>query len=103
MNKMVKSEQHLIIAICTPLMSRVHQLKHTGEMAFLDASGSLDRFNNPVYFMCTHQPAGAQPLDVWITSGQSQHVNDKAMPGKRTKCVSSTCLWWQRTKQVQIF
>ena len=68
------SEQPLIIAICTPLMSRVRQLKQAGEMAYLDASGSLDRFNNPVYFMCTHHPAGALPLGVWITSGQSQHV-----------------------------
>ena len=31
-------------------------------------------FNNPVYFMCTHHPADALPLGVWITSGQSQHV-----------------------------
>ena len=69
-----KCEQPLIIAICTPLMSRVHHLKQAGEMAFLDASGSLDRFNNPVYFMCTHHPAGALPLGVWITSGQSQHI-----------------------------
>lgn len=31
-----------------------------------------DRFNNSVYFVCTHHPAGALPLAVWITSGQSQ-------------------------------
>lgn len=72
-------EQPLIIAICTPLMSRVHQLKQAGEMAFLDASGSLDRFNNPVYFMCTHHPAGALPLGVWITSGQSQQITKQCL------------------------
>ena len=27
-----------------------------------------DRFNNSVYFVCTHHPAGALPLAVWITS-----------------------------------
>ena len=43
-------------------------------MAFLDASGTLDRCNNPVYFMCTHHTAGALPLGVWITFGQRQHV-----------------------------
>ncbi|KAL9978127.1 hypothetical protein ACROYT_G015612 [Oculina patagonica] len=73
------SEQPLIVAICTPLMSRVHQLRQTGEMAFLDASGSLDRFNNPVYFMCTNHPAGALPLGVWITSGQSQYVTNQCL------------------------
>ena len=69
-----KSEQPLIIEICTPLLSRVHQLKQAGEMAFLDASGTLGRFCHHVYFMCTHHPAGALPPGVWITSGQSQHV-----------------------------
>jgi len=73
------SEKPLIVAICTPLMSRVHHLTQAGEMAFLDASGSLDRFNNPVYFMCTHHPAGALPLGVWITSGQSQHVTKQCL------------------------
>ena len=48
-------------------------------MAFLDASGSLDRFNNPVYFMCTHHPAGALPLGVWITSSQSQQVTEQCL------------------------
>ena len=72
-------EQPLIIAICTALMSRVYQLKQAGEMAFLDASESLDRFNNPVYFMCTHHPAGALPLGVWITSGQSQQITKQCL------------------------
>ena len=54
------------------MMSRVHKLRQAGEMAFMDASGSLDRHNNPVYFMCTHHPSGALPLAVWITSSQSE-------------------------------
>ena len=37
----------------------------------MDSSGSLDRHNNPVYFMCTH-PSGALPLAVRITSSQSE-------------------------------
>ena len=60
-------------------MSRVHQLKQAGEMAFLDASGGLDRFNNPVYFMCTHHPTGALSLGVWITSGQSQQITKQCL------------------------
>ena len=74
-----KCEQPLILAICTSLMSRVHRLKQAGERAFLDASGSLDMFNNPVYFMCTHHPAGALPLGVWIASGQSQHITKQCL------------------------
>ena len=67
-----KQEKPLIISICTPMMSRVHKLRQAGKMAFMDASGSLDRHNNPVYFMCTHHPSGALPLAVWITSSQSE-------------------------------
>ena len=65
-------QKHLILSICDPLMSRVHTTKQAGEMAFMDSSGSLDRYNNPVYFMCTHHPYGALPLAVWVTSSQSQ-------------------------------
>ena len=53
-------------------MSRVHETRQAGEMAFMDSSGSLDRYNNPVFFMCTHHPCGALPLGVWVTSSQSQ-------------------------------
>ena len=41
-------------------------------MAFMDASGSLDRHNNPVYFVCTHHQSGALPLAVLIASSQSE-------------------------------
>jgi hypothetical protein len=71
-NNDANQEKPLIISICTPMMSRVHRLRQAGEMAFMDASGSLDRHNNPVYFMCTHHPSGALPLAVWITSSQSE-------------------------------
>ena len=39
-------KQDLILSICTPLMSRVHETRQAGEMAFMDSSGSLDRYNN---------------------------------------------------------
>lgn len=55
-------------------MARVHSLPQAGEMVFLDASGSLDRHNNPVYFLCTHHPSGALPLCVWVTSDASQRT-----------------------------
>ena len=55
-------KQDLILSLCTPLMSRVHETRQAGEMAFMDSSGSLDRYNNPVFFMCSHHPCGALPL-----------------------------------------
>ena len=67
-----EQEKPLIITICSPMMSRVHRLQQAGEMAFMDSSGSLDRHNNPVYFICTHHPCGALPLAVWVTSSQSE-------------------------------
>ena len=65
-------EQHLVLSICTPFMSHVHKTRQASEMAFMDSSGSLDRHNNPVFFMCTHHPCGALPLAVWVTSSQSE-------------------------------
>ena len=53
-------------------MSRVHETRQAGEMAFMESSGSLDWYNNPVFFMCTHHPCGALSLWVWVTSSQSQ-------------------------------
>lgn len=36
--------KRLLVAICSPLMKRVHaNLKHSGEMCFMDASGNMDR------------------------------------------------------------
>lgn len=65
-------KQDLILSICTPLMSHVHETRQAGEMAFMNSSGSLDRYNNPVFFMCTYHPCGALPLGVWVTSSKSQ-------------------------------
>ena len=57
-------KQDLILSICTPLMSRVHETRQAGEMAFMDSSGSLARYSYPVFFMYTHHPCGALPHGV---------------------------------------
>ena len=72
-------EKPLILAIVTPLMSRVHSLPQASEMAFLNASSSLDRYNNRVFFLCTHHPTGSLPLAVWISSDGSSDTNNKSM------------------------
>ena len=41
-NRNGPDKQDLILSICTPLMSRVHETSQAGEMAFMESSGSLD-------------------------------------------------------------
>ena len=72
-------EKPLILTIVTPLMSRVHSLPQASEMAFLDASSSLDRYNNRVFFLCTHHPSGSLPLAVWVSSDGSLDTNNKSV------------------------
>ena len=74
MFKNVVDDDPLILDVVTPLMARVHSLPQAGEMVFIDASMSLDRRNNPVYFLCTHQPLGALHRCVWVTSDSSQQT-----------------------------
>lgn len=64
--------QPLILAICTPLMSRVHQLvQQSGELVFIDSSSSFEDYNNPIFVISTSSAAGGLPLGVVVTSGES--------------------------------
>ena len=73
-------EQPLILAICTPLMSRVHKHIHQSkELVFVDASSSFEDFNNPLFVMSTSSAAGGLPLGIVITSAESADVIHKGM------------------------
>ena len=49
-----KGDQLLILAMCTPLMSRVHKhIQQAGELIFIDSSSSFDDYNNPMFVMST--------------------------------------------------
>ena len=51
------------VAICTPLMARVHALWPTAkEMVFVDSSGGMDKQGCRVFIMLTHSPSGGLPL-----------------------------------------
>ena len=64
-----------VVAFCTPLMRRVHQLwRYSAEMAFVDSSGCMDRSNCRVFVLLTHSPAGGLPLGVFITPSESEEV-----------------------------
>ena len=43
---MLIDRENVIVALCTPLMKRVHRIiKHSNELVFMDAGGSMDRHN----------------------------------------------------------
>ncbi|XP_071947653.1 uncharacterized protein [Antedon mediterranea] len=66
-------DNQTIIAICTPLMKRVHtKVKHSGEMIFVDSSGNCDRHNSRIFIFLTHSSAGGLPLGVVITTSESE-------------------------------
>lgn len=68
----MNSDGTRIIAICTPLMRRIHeQLKESSELVFMDASGSMDTKNYRVFILLTHSVAGGLPLGVIILGNES--------------------------------
>ena len=79
-------DQPLILAICTPLMSRVHRyIQQSGELVFIDSSSSFDDYNNPMFVISTSSSAGGLPLGVVVTSGESSSTINSAM--NHLKCI----------------
>ena len=73
-------EQPLILAICTPLMCRVHEhICQSKELVFIDASSSFEDFNNPLFVISTSSAAGGLPLWIVVTSAESADVIHKGM------------------------
>ena len=72
--------QPLVLAICTPIMARAHQmLRQSGELVYIVATSSLDRYNCPTFMISTCTPAGGIPLGVVITSGEDQATISEAL------------------------
>ena len=65
------------MAAITPLMERVHGLKTSGEIVFVDASGGMDREGLRVFLIMTWSPAGGLPLGVILTSSEAEAVIQK--------------------------
>lgn len=62
-----------IVALCTPLMKRVHKMvEHSAEMVFIDSSGNCDRHNTRIFVLLTHSTAGGLPLGIIMTTSESQ-------------------------------
>ena len=85
------SDQPLVLAICTPLMARAHELvRQAGELVYCDSTSSLDRYNCPTFVMSTCTSAGGIPLGVVITSGESEEVITEAMTFLKTVLPSNS-------------
>ncbi|XP_071500591.1 uncharacterized protein [Diadema antillarum] len=68
----VTPESQTIVAICTPLMKRVHEnFKNSGEMIFVDSSGNCDHHNSRIFVVLTHSSAGGLPLGMIIMTSES--------------------------------
>lgn len=67
------SDSQLVIAICTPLMKRVHaRLRESGEMVFVDSSGNCAHLNHHLFLLLAYSSAGGLPLGVFITTSETQ-------------------------------
>ena len=52
----VTEENQLVIAICTPVMKRIHEkIRQSGEMVFIDSTGNCDRQNHRIFLLLTHR------------------------------------------------
>ena len=95
-----REEKPLILTVVTPLMARVHSLPQAGEKVFLDASASIDRHSNPVYFSCTHHPSAALPLCVWDTSYNSQQIITSCLETAFCRMVGLVVVVFRRDKRL---
>lgn len=76
-----------VVAICTPLMARAHQLIHeSGELVFIDSSGNMDRHCNRVFLLMTHSNAGGIPLGIGITTSERQDCITAMLEMFKTVC-----------------
>lgn len=74
------SDNQLVIAICTPMMRRVHAgLRESGEMVFVDSSGNCDRHDHHLFLLLAPSSAGSLPLGVFITTSKTQQTISAAL------------------------
>lgn len=74
------SKGQRVIAVVTPLMLRVHEnIKHSGEILFIDSSGNVDRQGHRVFLLLTHSCAGGLPLGILVTTSESADTITEAL------------------------
>ncbi|XP_028439323.1 uncharacterized protein LOC114559089 [Perca flavescens] len=66
------SDGQQLVAICTPVMQRVHtRVQQSGEMVFVDSSGNCNRKTPRLLLFVSPSAAGGLPLGVLITTSES--------------------------------
>ncbi|XP_077119077.1 uncharacterized protein LOC143775119 [Ranitomeya variabilis] len=76
----LEEDKDLIIAICSPLMQRVHKYLQTScEIAFMDSSGSMDRHNSRIFLLLAPSVAGALPLAILVMYSETQVIITRAL------------------------
>lgn len=74
------SDNQLVIALCTPLMKRVHALlRESGELMSVDSPGTCTRLNHHLFLLLTHSSAGSLPLGAFLTTSASEATFSAAM------------------------
>ena len=74
------SNKPLILAICTPLMARIHkQVCQAAEIVFCDATSSLDRYNTALFILSTTHVCSGVPLAAVMVSDETEQTVTKAM------------------------
>lgn len=64
---------HPYVAICTPIMARIHRLvRESGEVCFCDSTKGIDRFHCRLILLLVRSAVGSLPLAVGITSNKSK-------------------------------
>lgn len=68
-----KEEDSLSVAICSPVMKRVHKyIKASSEIIFVDSSGNMDRHNTRVFLFLCPSCVGALPLGILFLYSESE-------------------------------
>ncbi|CAG00525.1 unnamed protein product [Tetraodon nigroviridis] len=74
------ADNQLVIALCTPLMKRVHALLgESAEVMVVDSPGNGTRLNHHLFLLLTHSSAGRLPLGAFLTTSASQDAFSAAM------------------------
>jgi len=70
-----KVESNYFVAVCTPLMARVHaKVAQAAEVLLVDASGGVDRQKHRVYMFVTPTVAGGLPVGAIVANCERQDV-----------------------------
>ena len=90
-----EGSQPFVLVLCTPLMARAHAcLPQAAEIAYCDATSSLDRFNTALFIISTSHAAGGIPLAVLMTSDEKLSTIYSALCIYAQGYPSFKCILW---------